>query len=245
MTNIVQRNRAALAASLHPEAERSVGRALLRAGGGARHRPPHRLAGAEGRRRPHRQPRAGVRRAAGMCSPATTRSTSSTSTCRMARAGANRRSIIRATAPWSSICRGCKLGVSICYDIRFPQLYRALGACRGGGADRARRIHAPDRRGALARAAARARHREWRLRHFRRAGRPPCRRARDLRPFHHRRALGRGSGGSGRRGAGGDPCRDRPGALRRTPASASPRSRTSARSRCRMRAEPVALRSAS
>jgi predicted amidohydrolase len=64
-----------------------------------------------------------------------------------------------------------KLGFAICYDLRFPQLFRAEALAGARGADRAGRLHAPDRRGALARAAARPRHRERRLGHRGRAGR--------------------------------------------------------------------------
>ena len=60
-----------------------------------------------------------------VCSRATTRSISSTSICRTAKAGANRavyhpgdRAVV-VDLPW------LRLGVSICYDIRFPHLYRA------------------------------------------------------------------------------------------------------------------------
>ncbi len=71
-----------------------------------------------------------------------------------------------------------------------PAALPRRGACRRGGADRARGLHPADRRSALARAAAGARHRERRLRHLRRTGRPPRRRPRDFRPFDDRRRHG-------------------------------------------------------
>jgi hypothetical protein len=68
-----------------------------------------------------------------------------------------------------------RLGFSICYDLRFPALYRALATA--GARDRDRRLRA--------------------RRHARRVARE---RPRQLRPLDDRGALGRGSGGS-RRGA--------------------------------------------
>ena len=52
-----------------------------------------------------------------------------------------------------------RLGLTVCYDLRFPELYPAT--CFGGRRDlqHARRIHGPDRPRALGNAAARARHR--------------------------------------------------------------------------------------
>ena len=58
-------------------------------------------------------------------SPPTTRSTCSTSISTMARAGANRRPTSRARRPWWPTCRSARLGFAICYDVRFPQLFRA------------------------------------------------------------------------------------------------------------------------
>ena len=72
----------------------------------------------------------------------------------------------------------------------FPAAFPRRGAGRRRGADRARRLHPPDRRGALACAAARPRHRERRLRDRRRAGRPARGRPRDLWPFDDRRSMG-------------------------------------------------------
>ena len=56
------------------------------------------------------------------------------------------------------------LGFSICYDLRFPQLYRALAQGRGGHPAGARRLHPHDRPRPLARAAARAGDRDRLLR---------------------------------------------------------------------------------
>ena len=87
--------------------------------------------------------------------------------------------------PWG------RIGLTICYDVRFPALYRALAESGASFLDRALRIHQENRRSALAHAAARPRHREWLLRFCRRPGRHAREQARDLRPFADRRALGR------------------------------------------------------
>ena len=58
-------------------------------------------------------------------SPATTRSTCSTSISTMARAGANRRPMSRAPRRSSPTSASARLGFAICYDLRFPQLFRA------------------------------------------------------------------------------------------------------------------------
>ena len=91
-----------------------------------------------------------------------------------------------------------KLGFAICYDLRFPQLFRAEALAGAEVLDRARRFHPPDRAGALASSAARPRHRERRLRHCRCPGRPARGRPRDVRPFACCRPLGQGA------------CRNRP-----------------------------------
>ena len=116
-----------------------------------------------------------------------------------------------------------KLGVSICYDIRFPHLYRAqahagaaaltapaaftrqTGEAHWHVLQRARAIE----NGAFVISAAQAgRHADGRE------------------TFGHSMivvALGRGAGGGRRRGAGGDHGRDRPGAIASTRGSASRR----------------------
>ena len=43
----------------------------------------------------------------------------------MARAGANRPPTSRAPKRWWPTCRSARLGFAICYDLRFPQLFRA------------------------------------------------------------------------------------------------------------------------
>ena len=68
---------------------------------------------------------------------------------------------VLADLPWG------RLGMSICYDLRFPALYRALAIRRRRFDRRACRLHQADRRSALAGAVARPRHRDRRLR--------PCR----------------------------------------------------------------------
>ena len=47
-----------------------------------------------------------------------------------------------------------RLGFAVCYDLRFPQLFRAEALAGAEVLDRAGRLHAADRRGALACAAA-------------------------------------------------------------------------------------------
>jgi predicted amidohydrolase len=63
-----------------------------------------------------------------------------------------------------------RVGIAICYDLRFPELFRALGECRLAGA--ARRLHRNHRPRPLGNAAARPRRREPVLRPGRGAGRP-------------------------------------------------------------------------
>ena len=67
--------------------------------------------------------------------------------------------------PWG------RVGLTICYDVRFPALYRALAESGAYVPHRALGLHPQDRRGALARAAACARHRDRLLRLRRGAGR--------------------------------------------------------------------------
>ena len=64
-----------------------------------------------------------------------------------------------------------RLGLAICYDVRFPQLFRAQASGRCIGDFSACRLHPADRRSALACAAARACDREWRLHDFGGSGR--------------------------------------------------------------------------
>ncbi len=66
--------------------------------------------------------------------------------------------VVIADLPWG------RLGLTICYDMRFPALYRALAESGASFLDDAVGLHQADRRGALARAAARARDRERRVR---------------------------------------------------------------------------------
>ena len=94
--------------------------------------------------------------------------------------------VVVAETPWGG------LGLTICYDLRFPELYRAIAGARCAPVRRAVGVHARDRQGSLARAAARARHREPALRVRARAVRPPRRPATQLRPRPGRRSVGRG-----------------------------------------------------
>ena len=94
--------------------------------------------------------------------------------------------VVVAPTPWGG------LGLSICYDLRFPELYRAHGGAGGAHHRGAVGVHARDRQGSLARAAAGARDREPGLRD----GAGAVRRARpdapQLRPRAGRRSVGRG-----------------------------------------------------
>ena len=87
---------------------------------------------------------------------------------------------VLADLPWG------RLGLTICYDLRFPALYRATGRSRRHPAGDPVGLHGADRRSALARADARPRHRERLLRFRRRAGRQARKRPRDLRSFTDR-----------------------------------------------------------
>jgi hypothetical protein len=99
--------------------------AVPRGGGETTDLGPSRLARGARRGRQARQPRLRDRRR-GRSAPATTRSICSTSTCRPARAGANPPSMRRARARWwSTARRSGKLGLTICYDLRFPASSRA------------------------------------------------------------------------------------------------------------------------
>ena len=125
MTGAMVRDKDARAACLHRR-----GKDLDRHGRGAacrrtRHLSACRLDGDPAHRRQARQPRASCSAPTARASPPTTRSTCSTSISTMARAGANPRPMSRAPRRWSPICRSRKLGFAICYDLRFPQLFRA------------------------------------------------------------------------------------------------------------------------
>ncbi len=67
--------------------------------------------------------------------------------------------------PWG------RIGLTICYDVRFPALYRALAEAGASFLTVPSAFTKKDRRGALAHAAARPRHRERLFRIRRRAGR--------------------------------------------------------------------------
>ena len=76
-------------------------------------------------RRQDRQPCASVCARRRVRSPATTRSTCSTSISTMARAGANLPPMRLAREALVVDIGMAKLGFAICYDLRFPQLFRA------------------------------------------------------------------------------------------------------------------------
>ena len=87
---------------------------------------------------------------------------------------------------------GVRVGLSICYDVRFPELYRKLVDQGARIVTVPARLHADDGQGPLARAAARARDREPGLRARARAARQAPARPADVRQVDHRRPVGRG-----------------------------------------------------
>ena len=136
----------------------------------------------------------------------------------------------RASSPCSADLPWGRLGLTVCYDLRFPALYRALAEAGATLPCDPVRLHQADRRGALACADARARDRERLLRVRGRAGRQARERPRDLRPFADRRSLGphpRRRRHRARRDHGGD----RSGRSRRRARRASRRCSTAAASR--------------
>ena len=86
--------------------------------------------------------------------------------------------------------RRLKLGLAVCYDLRFPELFRIMAVRRRARVLAARGVHGADRQGPLGGAGARARDREPGLRDRRRPGRPPPAGPRELRPFDDRRPVG-------------------------------------------------------
>jgi predicted amidohydrolase len=77
-----------------------------------------------------------------------------------------------------------RVGLSVCYDLRFPELYRAMGSS-------ALCIHLHHRQGALGAAAAGSGDRKPMLRACRSARRQACERPAYLGPYHADRPLGR------------------------------------------------------
>ena len=142
------------------------------------------------RRAGRREP--GLRRRTARASRATTRSTSSTSTCR----GARRATASRpGTVPGTQVAvvadtPAGRLGLSVCYDMRFPELYRAMAARAPTLLVVPAAFTVPTGRGALGGAAARAGDREPLLRRGAGAVGQPRERPRDLRRQHDRRLLG-------------------------------------------------------
>ena len=92
-----------------------------------------------------------------------------------------------------------RVGLSVCYDLRFPELYRTLMRPPCDLIVRARGLHLHHRAGALGTAAARARGREPVLCARAGAGRHARERPAHLGPQPDRRPLGRGAGDAGRR----------------------------------------------
>ena len=116
---------------------------------------------------------------------------------------------VTAALPWGT------LGLSVCYDLRFPHLYRSLAQAGAEFLTVPAAFTQFTGQGPLARPAARPGHRDRLLRLRPGAMRRACRGAADLRPFPGGRALGRGPGrrrrGPRRGHRRGRPGQDRPG----------------------------------
>ena len=198
MTNILARKREQLFAAIVEEDADTVARHAARAGAQARHLCSYRLAGDQAQRRARRQPfvpdRSARRDRRALRQDPHVR-----------RRSRKRRKLSRVEQLSAGRERGARqpaLGPARADDLLRPALPRALpraGGSRRHAAGDPVLLHQADRRSALARADARARHRERLLRVRRRAGRQARERARDLRPFTDRRPLGPHPGGRRRR----------------------------------------------
>ena len=154
------------------------------------------------RRGQHRRARRGRRQAAqhlGRCStptaaraPSTARSTCSTSRS-AASPTASRTSRRPATRSSSRTPAALELGLAVCYDLRFPELFRIMAVRGARGVHAARGVHGPHRPRALGGAGPRPRDREPGVRDRGRAGRPPPAGPRELRPLDDRRRVGHGA----------------------------------------------------
>ena len=87
--------------------------------------------------------------------------------------------------------RDVPLGMTVCYDLRFPELYPRARATRRAHRHGAERVHAHDREGPLARPPSRAGDRKPGLRARARAARQAPAREADVRQEPHRRPVGR------------------------------------------------------
>ncbi|MHC2359642.1 putative amidohydrolase [Rhizobium leguminosarum] len=102
-----------------------------------------------------------------------------------------------------------EMGFAICYDVRFPALFRAQAMAGAEVMTVPARLHQADRRGALGDPPQGTGNRERCLHHRCRTGRPARGRARDFRPFDDHRSLGHGAGVGRRHRCGGYRRRDR------------------------------------
>lgn len=93
-------------------------------------------------------------------------------------------------------------GLSVCYDLRFPELFRAMMARGGGPLPAARGLHRQHRAGPLGDPGAGPGHREPGLRGGAGPVRPPRPGTAQLRPLPHRGPLGAGPGPGPGRGRG-------------------------------------------
>ena len=126
MTTIMELDRARLLAGGAARSRQPGAPALPVAGARARHLAAHRLDGGPRRRAAGSPTARSSSRRQGASPRATTRSTCSTSISAAAKATAKAPTTSRAASavladlPWG------QLGLTICYDLRFPHLYRAL-----------------------------------------------------------------------------------------------------------------------
>ena len=190
MTNIMEVKRERLFATHRGGGERRQPRGVPRTGAQVLDLPPCRLARHQGVARQGGQPLVPDRSARARSSRATTRFTCSTSISKTARAIANRAITVPgelavvADLPWGRHRPHRLLRSAL------PRALSRAGRSRRLVPHRAFGLHQADRRGALARAAARARDREQLLRVRGRARRQARERPRDLRPFAGHRSVG-------------------------------------------------------
>ena len=161
--------------------------------------------------------------------PSTARSTSSTSrSADTSTASPRRRSPARSRR--RATARGWPVGLSICYDLRFPELYRALALDGAQLVTVPARVHARDRQGPLGAPPARPRGREPVLRRRAEPVGHDAGRQGELRALGDRRSLGRRARDRARRGLR-DHGRPRPGARSSGSGATCPPSRTGGRRR--------------
>ena len=125
-------------------------------------------------------------------SPSTGKSTCSMSISRAKRQSANPSFAGRAMLSWWRTPLLCPMGLSVCYDLRFPELYRRLTAAGARIIFVPSVFTVPHGPGALGNPVARPRHREPDLHHCPGPDRRPSRQHVGLRTLHDRRSMGQG-----------------------------------------------------